>query len=159
MWNPTHVQFTVLRARNLVAKGKGGNNDVYATIQLGKEKYQTTTIKKARNPEWFEECDLTISNKDFEIKVNLFHRGKIADELIGYCIIPLQDYQDYDQQKSHWVTLKSKAKKNGIVKDQGELEVCLNFHMVKKDEDFPVLQRRSYTGSLRHLATTVGFRL
>uniref|UniRef100_A0A0L8HTT5 FIP-RBD domain-containing protein n=2 Tax=Octopus bimaculoides TaxID=37653 RepID=A0A0L8HTT5_OCTBM len=31
--------------------------------------------------------------------------------------------------------------------------------MVKKDDDFPVLQRRSYTGSLRHLATTVAGRL
>ncbi|GAB1609862.1 rab11 family-interacting protein 2-like isoform X2 [Argonauta hians] len=159
MWNPTHVQFTVLRARNLVAKGKGGNNDVFATIQLGKEKYQTTTIKKARNPEWFEECDLSINNKDSEIKVNLFHRGKIADELIGYCIIPLQDYQNLDNEKSHWIVLKSKAKKNGIVNDQGELEVRLNFHMVKKDEEFPVLERKSYGGSLRHLATTMAGRL
>ena len=37
-----------------------GNNDVFVTIQLGKEKYQTSTIKNAHNPEWFEECELCV---------------------------------------------------------------------------------------------------
>lgn len=159
MWNPTHVQFTVLRAKNLVSKGKGGNNDVFATIQLGKEKYQTTTIKKARNPEWFEECDLLIPSMDAEVKVNLFHRGKISDESLGYAIVPLQDYKNFDQPKTQWIPLQSKSKKTGIITEQGELEVRLTFHVESKFEALAPLQKKNYTGSLRHLATSVAGKL
>lgn len=159
MWNPTHVQFTVLRAKNLVSKGKGGNNDVFATIQLGKEKYQTTTIKKARNPEWFEECDLLITSMDAEIKVNLFHRGKIADESLGYAIIPLRECKNFDRPQNRWIPLQTKSKKTGVIKEQGELEVRLTFHVESKVEELHPLQKKSYTGSLRHLATSVAGKL
>jgi len=44
----------------LMTKGKGGIRltDVFVAIQLGKENFQTSTIKNATNPEWFEQCDL-----------------------------------------------------------------------------------------------------
>jgi hypothetical protein len=32
--------------------------DVFVAVHLGKEKFQTSTIKNALNPEWFEQCDL-----------------------------------------------------------------------------------------------------
>ena len=35
-----------------------GTNDAYVTIQLGKEKYQTSVKERSDNPEWHEECDL-----------------------------------------------------------------------------------------------------
>ena len=35
-----------------------GTNDAYVTIQLGKEKFQTTVKERSENPDWHEECDL-----------------------------------------------------------------------------------------------------
>ena len=37
-----------------------GTNDAYVTIQLGKEKYQTSIKERSDNPEWHEECDLYV---------------------------------------------------------------------------------------------------
>ena len=37
-----------------------GTNDAYVTIQLGKEKYQTSIKERCDNPEWHEECDLYV---------------------------------------------------------------------------------------------------
>ena len=81
-WTPTHVQVTVVRARNLIPKSKNGGtviffcfvsiesnlsydrplfvetNNAYVTIQLGKEKFETSVAEKTKAPEWNEECDL-----------------------------------------------------------------------------------------------------
>jgi hypothetical protein len=35
-----------------------GTTDAYVTIQLGKEKYQTSVVEKSESPVWDEECDL-----------------------------------------------------------------------------------------------------
>ena len=54
----THA-FSVKKARGLNIKGKNGTNDVFVTIGLGKEKYQTSVKEKAtENVEWCEQCEL-----------------------------------------------------------------------------------------------------
>ena len=51
--------FSVKKARGLNIKGKNGTNDVFVTIGLGKEKYQTSVKEKAtENVEWCEQCEL-----------------------------------------------------------------------------------------------------
>ena len=45
-------------ARNVISKFLIGSNDVYVTIQLGKEKYLTSVKERTTLPEWHEECDL-----------------------------------------------------------------------------------------------------
>ncbi|KAK0049570.1 rab11 family-interacting protein 1, partial [Biomphalaria pfeifferi] len=145
-----------LRARNLIAKGKGGNNDVFVTIQLGKEKYQTSTIKNALNPEWFEECDLPIASLHSEIEVSLFHHGVLSDDFLGYVAIPLWEQKVTETPKSSWVSLHAKPNsKSGDTKYRGELEIKLTFHSQAKTECTPHgLKKRS--SSIRNLATAFG---
>ncbi|BFZ05072.1 hypothetical protein BsWGS_08110 [Bradybaena similaris] len=155
LWSPTHVQFTVLRARNLVAKGKGGNNDVFVTIQLGKEKYQTSTIKSALNPEWFEECDLPITDMRSEVQVSLFHRGVLSDDFLGYAAIPLWEHKITESSTSSWLALKHKPSKPPDNKYRGELEVKLTFHCRSRtDLTSRGLKKRS--SSIRNLASAFG---
>ena len=80
MWTPTHVIvtgktfykklkfifyfqlksklcFQVLKARNLLEKGKGGN-DAYCMIGMGKEKFLTSVKTKSLSPVWDEQAEL-----------------------------------------------------------------------------------------------------
>ncbi|KAK7473651.1 hypothetical protein BaRGS_00035129 [Batillaria attramentaria] len=152
-----HCKCIVLRARNLIAKGKGGNNDVFVTIQLGKEKYQTSTIKNARNPEWFEECDLPIPHMHSEIEVQVFNRGVLSDDFLGFATIPLWEQKIQDKPKSQWVPLKAKPSKGPDNKYRGEIEVKVTFHCHSRVDFGSGLKKRS--SSIRNLATAVGDKL
>ncbi|XP_025088299.1 uncharacterized protein LOC112560582 isoform X3 [Pomacea canaliculata] len=147
----------VLRARNLISKGKSGSNDVFVTIQLGKEKYQTSTIKNAQNPEWFEECDLPIPHMHSEIEVQLFHRGILSDDFLGYTTIPLWEQKIQDKAKSQWIHLKNKPSRGPDNKPRGEIEVKVTFHSHSRVDFSSGLKKRS--SSLRNLATAFGDRL
>ena len=35
-----------------------GTNDAFVTIELGKEKFQTSVKEKTEDPEWSEQCEL-----------------------------------------------------------------------------------------------------
>lgn len=59
-WFPTHVQVTVLQAKDLKPKGKSGTNDTYTIIQLGKEKYSTSVAEKTLEPVWKEEASFEL---------------------------------------------------------------------------------------------------
>lgn len=156
LWSPTHVQFTVLRARNLIAKGKGGNNDVFATIQLGREKFQTSTIKNALNPEWFEECDLPIPHMHSVVEVTLYHRGLLSDDFLGYAAVPIWETKVGDTPRSSWVSLQSRpSSKSSEGKYRGELEVKLAFHCHSK-LDFSQAGLKKRTSSIRNLASVFG---
>ncbi|RUS76902.1 hypothetical protein EGW08_015341 [Elysia chlorotica] len=156
VWSPTHVQFTVLRARNLVAKGKGGNNDVFATIQLGRDKFQTSTIKNALNPEWFEECDLSIPHMHTMVEVTLYHRGLLSDDFLGYAAVPVWEHKVADVPQSSWVSLQGKpSAKSSEGKYRGELEVKLAFLCHSRpDGGQGGLKKR--TSSIRNLASVFG---
>ncbi|XP_059145761.1 rab11 family-interacting protein 2-like, partial [Physella acuta] len=132
------------------------NNDVFVTIQLGKEKYQTSTIKNALNPEWFEECDLPIPNMQTEIEVTVYHHGVISDDFLGYVSIPLWEHKVTETSKSSWIPLHNKPNsKSGDSKYRGELEVKLTFHNQSRTEVLPHgLKKRS--SSIRNLATSLG---
>ncbi|CAG5135608.1 unnamed protein product, partial [Candidula unifasciata] len=144
-----------LRARNLIAKGKGGNNDVFVTIQLGKEKYQTSTIKSALNPEWFEECDLPVTDMRSEVQVSLFHRGVLSDDFLGYAAIPLWEHKVTESSASSWISLKNKPTKSSDNKYRGELEIKLTFHCRSRTDTMSRgLKKRS--SSIRNLASAFG---
>ena len=43
--------------QNIFSKSHcSGTNDVYATIELGKERFQTSVQEKCETPAWHEEC-------------------------------------------------------------------------------------------------------
>ncbi|KAJ8299225.1 hypothetical protein KUTeg_023285 [Tegillarca granosa] len=161
-WNPTHVQLTVLRARNLPTKGKGGArlNDVFVTIQLGKDKFQTSTIKNAVNPEWFEQCDLTIPHMHSEITIQVMHRGMLSDDFIGHTTIPLWEYKLYERPKSQWFHLKGKPHKPPDNKNRGELEIRITFQVKSKTEDVgSAVKNSKKSPKFKALASAVEFNL
>ena len=56
-WFNLFKQIQVLKARNLLDKGKGGN-DAYCMIGMGKEKFLTSVRSKTVSPVWDEQAEL-----------------------------------------------------------------------------------------------------
>lgn len=94
-WCPTSVQVTVLQARGLRAKGKGGTNDAYALMQVGKEKYQTSVVEKSVAPVWKEEAAFELpqhgaGGERGTLRVHVLHRALVGpDKLLGQAVIDL----------------------------------------------------------------------
>uniref|UniRef100_T1JBB1 C2 domain-containing protein n=1 Tax=Strigamia maritima TaxID=126957 RepID=T1JBB1_STRMM len=168
MWSPTHVQVVVHRARNLTIKGKNGTNDAFVTIQLGKEKFQTSVKEKTDNPEWNEECELTIPDGNTScVVLTALHRNFVGlDKFLGQTQIPLNDLftSIYERSKNRWYPLEAKKGKTSD-KKRGELEVRITFTVKsvtgslmdlskkpKKINSLPVKMVQSVGGSLMNLA-------
>lgn len=157
MWDPTHVQVTVRRARELLIKGKNGTNNCFVTIALGKEKFQTSTKQKAtQNVEWIEECELHIPTKGntAEIVLKVYNEDLIKDNLLGQVSIPLKDLDVYEQPRSRWYPLQGKSGKEND-KNRGELEVKVSF-IVKEGSLTDLSKKDKHRSSLSSLAHNVG---
>lgn len=110
LWCPTSVQVTVLQARGLKIKGKGGTNDAFALMQVGKEKYQTTVAEKSVAPVWKEEATFDLPQQPGggggperpTLRVHVLHRALVGpDKLLGQAVINLaQLSQDKTRSKS-----------------------------------------------------------
>ncbi|KAJ7988864.1 hypothetical protein DPEC_G00313610 [Dallia pectoralis] len=141
-WVPTHVQVTVLRGRGLRAKGKHGTSDVYAIIQLGREKYSTCVLEKTTAPEWKEECSFELLAGALEqdhgdgsayppgsgdLVLTVMHRAVIGlDVFLGQAVIPLNKlFQDRICMKNEWCKLNSKTGKKE--KERGDIQVTVQF--------------------------------
>lgn len=106
-WLPTHVQVTVLQARDLRPKGKGGTNDTYTIIQLGKEKYATSVAEKTLQPVWKEEASFELPGllvRGSPDKCVLFlvvmHRSLVGlDKFLGQVAVSLNDIFEDKQRK------------------------------------------------------------
>jgi Rab11 family-interacting protein 1/2/5 len=129
MWSPTHVQVLVKRARGLNVKGKNGSNDAFVTIGLGKEKFQTSVQEKCVEPEWCEQCELTIPEQGnrAEVVLKVLHRNFLGgDDFLGQVSLPLQDYDVYEKPRAGWYPLLCKPGQKKI-EYRGELEVKVGF--------------------------------
>lgn len=113
LWAPTSVQVTVLQARGLKIKGKGGTNDAFAVMQVGKEKYQTTVAEKSVAPVWKEEAAFDLPQLQQQpgggggterstLHVHVLHRALVGpDKLLGQAVINLpQLSQDKTRSKT-----------------------------------------------------------
>ncbi|CAF4790694.1 unnamed protein product [Pieris macdunnoughi] len=157
MWDPTHVQVTVQRARNLLIKGKNGTNNCFVTISLGKEKFQTSVKHKAtENVEWIEECELHIPSQGntAEIVLKVFTEDYLKDHLLGQISIPLKDLDVNDRARNRWYPLRGKPGKESD-KNRGELEVKIAF-LVKEGSLSDLSKKDKHKSSLGSLAHNVG---
>lgn len=103
-WCPTSVQVTVLQARGLRSKGKGGTNDAYAVMQVGKERYQTSVVEKSVAPVWKEEAAFDLpqgggggggSTERSTLRVHVLHRALVGpDKLLGQAVINMQQLSE-----------------------------------------------------------------
>lgn len=157
MWDPTHVQVTVQRARGLLIKGKNGTNNCFVTIALGKEKFQTSVKHKATdNVEWLEECELRIPSQGntAEIVLKVYDEDVIRDRLLGQVSIPLKDLDVYERPKNRLYTLQGKPGKEND-KNRGELEVRIGF-TVKEGSLTDLSKKDKHKSSLSSIAHNVG---
>lgn len=157
MWDPTHVQVTVQRARGLLIKGKNGTNNCFVTIALGKDKFQTSVKHKAtQSVEWLEECELRIPSQGntAEIVLKVYTEEMVKDHLLGQVTIPLKDLDVYERPKNRWYTLQGKPGKEND-KNRGELEVRIAF-TVKEGSLTDLSKKDKHKSSLSSLAHNVG---
>ncbi|CAH4031031.1 rab11 family-interacting protein 1 [Pieris brassicae] len=157
MWDPTHVQVTVQRARNLLIKGKNGTNNCFVTISLGKEKFQTSVKHKStENVEWIEECELHIPSQGntAEIVLKVFTEDYLKDHLLGQISIPLKDLDVNERARNRWYPLRGKPGKE-TDKNRGELEVKIAF-LVKEGSLSDLSKKDKHKSSLGSLAHNVG---
>ncbi|XP_069468008.1 rab11 family-interacting protein 2 [Ambystoma mexicanum] len=133
-WFPTHVQVTVLEARDLPAKGKAATNDAYTIIQLGKEKYSTSVAEKSLSPVWKEEASFELPGllmpgtpERYELHLIVMHRSLVGlDKFLGQVVICLNDiFEDKQRKKTEWFKLESKPGKK--VKARGEVKASIQF--------------------------------
>ncbi|CAG9796691.1 unnamed protein product [Diatraea saccharalis] len=157
MWDPTHVQVTIQRARGLLIKGKNGTNNCFVTIALGKEKFQTSVKHKAtENVEWLEECELSIPSQGntAEIVLKVYDEDFVKDHLLGQVSIPLKDLDVYERPRNRWYTLQGKPGKESD-KKRGELEVKIGF-TVKEGSLSDLSKKDKHRSSLSSIAHNVG---
>lgn len=150
---PTHVQVTVHRARNLISKGRGDTNNAFVTMQLGKDKFQTSVAKEQRNPQWGEECELTLLGMNGVIVLNVYHKSTLVEDFLGRLDLPLSNFNRYDPPRAEWYKLKAKPGKPNR-KDRGEIEVEIGF-IAKTKEESPIVGRKSHK-LLRSVTEAVG---
>ncbi|XP_058127741.1 rab11 family-interacting protein 1 [Anopheles ziemanni] len=159
MWSPTHIQVTVQRAKGLLMKGKGGTNNCFVIIALGKEKYQTSIKEKA--PEsviWNEECELQIPSQGNQAQLVLtaLHRNTMGmDEFLGRVVLPLNEMDVYERPRSRWHKLESKDREKKKEKERGELEVRISF-TVKAGSLTDLSKKEKSKSSISNLASSVG---
>ncbi|XP_053678091.1 rab11 family-interacting protein 5 [Anopheles nili] len=159
MWSPTHIQVTVQRAKGLLIKGKGGTNNCFVIIALGKEKYQTSIKQKAPDSVvWNEECELQIptqGNQAQLVLTALHHNSVGMDEFLGRIVLPLNEMEVYERPRSRWYKLESKDKEKKKEKDRGELEVRISF-TVKAGSLTDLSKKEKSKSSISNLASSVG---
>ncbi|KAM9062188.1 rab11 family-interacting protein 2 isoform X1 [Sarcophilus harrisii] len=133
-WFPTHVQVTVLQAKDLKPKGKSGTNDTYTIIQLGKEKYSTSVAEKSLDPVWKEEASFELPGllmqgnpEKYILFLVVMHRSLVGlDKFLGQVAIDLNDiFEDKQRRKTEWFRLESKQGKRA--KDRGQIKVNIQF--------------------------------
>ncbi|KAM9306978.1 uncharacterized protein KZ484_000315 isoform 2-T2 [Pholidichthys leucotaenia] len=133
-WRPSAVQVTVLQARGLRAKGKGGTNDAYAVMQVGKEKFETSVVEKTVTPVWKEEAAFDLPqgpgggrSEKGTLHVHVLHRALVGpDKLLGRAVIDLLDLsEDRSRNKTEWFKLLDKTGKPD--KERGEVLLDIQF--------------------------------
>ncbi|XP_026573048.1 rab11 family-interacting protein 1 isoform X2 [Pseudonaja textilis] len=143
-WAPTHVQVTVLQARGLRSKAKGGGgsgSDAYAVMALGKEKFATSVAERCLgSPVWREEATFELPSlprrglggaggpgPNAVLQLSVLHRALLGlDKFLGRVEISLGELQSEGGRRStRWYKLHSKPGKKE--KERGEIEVDIQF--------------------------------
>ncbi|XP_061084629.1 rab11 family-interacting protein 2 [Conger conger] len=133
-WFPTHVQATVLQAKDLQPKGKSGSNDAYTIIQLGKEKYSTSVAEKTLEPVWREEASFELPGlllegnpEVYELSLTVMHRSLVGmDKFLGQRTVNLNEiFDNKERRKTDWYPLESRPGKKK--KGRGQIQVSIQF--------------------------------
>lgn len=129
----------VHRARNLKPRGKDSKNSAFVTISLGKEKFATSVVEKSQNPEWNEDCELTVRPRDSKVELTVLHQDFFIERFLGKVEIPLMEIEAAPKRSIRgWYKLSGKATKNKKEeKQRGEIEITAQ---IKGDESTTIFQ-------------------
>ncbi|KAK3325811.1 phosphatidylserine decarboxylase-domain-containing protein [Apodospora peruviana] len=122
----------ILKARNLAAKDRGGTSDPYLVLSLGDAKHITHSVSKTLNPEWNEQCHLSISDvRSLLLDVCCWDKDRFGKDYLGEFDLALEEIgfaEDKTEIAPKWFRLKSKrpGKKTGVVSG----EVLLQFRLL-----------------------------
>jgi hypothetical protein len=83
--------------------------DVFCTLRLGSQKYQTEIIKTSMNPIWQTSFEFPIDNclDSAVIEISCYHSGMVTNTFLGEVRIPVAEHKDmaYDFAQQHWFPL------------------------------------------------------
>ncbi|KAK4225352.1 phosphatidylserine decarboxylase-domain-containing protein [Podospora fimiseda] len=124
------VHVSILKARDLAAKDRGGTSDPYLVLTLGEAKHITHTESKTLNPEWNEQCQLPINGvQDLLLDVCCWDKDRFGKDYLGEFDLALEEIfaDEKTEQPPRWFKLKSKrpGKKTGIVSGEVLLQFTL----------------------------------
>ncbi|XP_037660940.1 rab11 family-interacting protein 2 isoform X2 [Choloepus didactylus] len=154
-WFPTHVQVTVLQAKDLKPKGKSGTNDTYTIIQLGKEKYSTSVAEKTLEPVWKEEASFELPGllmqgnpEKYILFLIVMHRSLVGlDKFLGQVAVNLNDiFEDKQRRKTEWFRLESKQGKRA--KNRGEIKRLSSAHSMSDLTGSHLSSEKSKSGTI-----------
>jgi len=122
-----HVR--VHEARNLKSKV-----DAYCTLFLEKQKDQTKTIKKTKEPKWNAAVEFYVSDPKAAVELTIFNRHWLfSDEALGYVQVDVSTLEDGEEVEK-WFTLKKKGKKeknDNAKKSAGEIRLGILYTLEK----------------------------
>ncbi|KAK7292499.1 hypothetical protein RIF29_08280 [Crotalaria pallida] len=119
----------VIEAKNLPGTDPNGSSDLYARLQLGKQKFRTKVMKKSLNPKWDEEFCFWVDDLKERLTISVMDEDKFHDDLLGKLKVPVSLVFD-DEVKSlgsAWYSLKTKKGKKSKNKQCGEIHLSISF--------------------------------
>ncbi|KAK3328364.1 phosphatidylserine decarboxylase-domain-containing protein [Cercophora scortea] len=140
------LNVTILRARNLAAKDRGGTSDPYLVLTLGDSKHVTHAVSKTLNPEWNEQCRLAVNGvQALLLDVCCWDKDRFGKDYLGEFDLALEEIfsDDKTEQPPMWFPLKSKrpGKKTGVVSGEVLLQFTLLDVNNKDATDQQILER------------------
>ncbi|KAK3685754.1 phosphatidylserine decarboxylase-domain-containing protein [Podospora appendiculata] len=140
------LNVTIIRARNLAAKDRGGTSDPYLVLTLGDSKHVTHAVSKTLNPEWNEQCRLAVNGvQALLLDVCCWDKDRFGKDYLGEFDLALEEIfsDEKTEQPPMWFPLKSKrpGKKTGVVSGEVLLQFTLLDVNNKDATDQQILER------------------
>ena len=123
-----------LHVRVHEARNMKKNVDAYCTMFLEKQKDQTKTIKKTKEPKWNAAHEFYVSDPKAALELTIFNRHWLfADEALGYVQVEVATLEDGEEVEK-WFSLKKKGKKDkhdNAKKTAGEIRLGILYTLEK----------------------------
>jgi len=113
------------------ARGFKNKVDAYGTLFLEKQKDQTKTIKKTKDPKWNASFEFYVSDLKAALEITVFNRHWLfSDDALGHVHVDVNTLED-GAEKEEWFPLKVRKGKKDKGKSAGELRLTLLYTLEK----------------------------
>jgi len=113
------------------ARNFKNNVDAYVTLFLEKQKDQSKTIKKTKDPKWNAAFEFYVSDPQAALELTVFNRHWIfSDDALGHVQLDVSSLQD-GVEKEEWFPLKKRKGKKDKGKQSGEIRLTVLYSKEK----------------------------